>query len=93
MRIAFACHKSSRIVVPVEAEIHENILNDPCVFVSYDSVESVPQAIMEHPKGKSIFTNVTEELLTIVLKIELDADSDGIVDKPYMSVFRSLTKS
>jgi hypothetical protein len=56
LRIAFACHKSSRIVVPAEAGIHENILNDPGAFVSYGSVESVPQAITENPKGKSIFT-------------------------------------
>ncbi len=59
-------------------KIVKNILNDPGLFGGYASVEQVPRAITERPKGKSIFTNVTAELLTIVLKIEVDIDPDPV---------------
>jgi len=62
-------------------KIVKTILNDPGAFGGYASVESVGQEITERPKGKSVFTNVTAQLLTIVLKIELDIDGDGSVDE------------
>lgn len=52
------------------------ILNRAGLFGGTASIESVPQAITERPHGKSIFTNVTAELLTIVLAIEI-YDGDG----------------
>lgn len=50
------------------------ILNRAGAFGGYASIESVGQAITERPKGKSIFTNVTAQLLTIVLEIEIYED-------------------
>jgi hypothetical protein len=52
------------------------ILNRAGVFGGVASIEKVGQAITERPKGKSIFTNVTAELLTIVLEVEIWVD-DG----------------
>ena len=47
------------------------IVNRAGLFGGVASVESVGQAITERPKGKSIFTNVTAQLLTIVLEVEI----------------------
>jgi hypothetical protein len=47
------------------------IINRAGAFGGVASVESVGQAITERPKGKSIFTNVTAQLLTIVLEVEI----------------------
>ena len=47
------------------------IINRAGLFGGVASVESVGQAITERPKGKSIFTNVTAQLLTIVLEVEI----------------------
>jgi hypothetical protein len=52
------------------------ILNRAGVFGGVASIEKVGQAITERPKGKSIFTDVTAELLTIVLEVEIWVD-DG----------------
>jgi len=58
-----------------------SVLNKAGAFGGYASVEQVGQAITERPKGKSTFTNVTAELLTIVFKVEVDLDNDGIADE------------
>jgi hypothetical protein len=58
-----------------------SVLNKAGAFGGYASVEQVGQAITERPKGKSTFTNVTAELLTIVFKVEVDLDGDGIADE------------
>jgi hypothetical protein len=47
----------------------------------YASVEQVGQDITLREKGKSKFTNVTAELLTIVFKVEIDLDGDGVADE------------
>jgi len=48
---------------------------------AYCSIEQVGKAITERPKGKSIFTNVTAQLLTIVFQVEVDTTGDGIADE------------
>jgi hypothetical protein len=48
------------------------ILNRTGYFGGYASVEQVTRSITERPQGKSIFTNVTAELLTIVFKVEVE---------------------
>lgn len=50
------------------------ILNRAGAFGGYASVEQVGQVITQRPQGKSIFTNVTAQLLTIVLEIEVYED-------------------
>ncbi|MGB2862473.1 MAG: hypothetical protein WBC05_04035 [Sedimentisphaerales bacterium] len=47
------------------------IINRAGAFGGVASVESVGQTITERPKGKSVFTNVTAQLLTIVLEVEI----------------------
>lgn len=47
---------------------------------AYCSVEQVGSEILTRTKGKSSFTNVTAELLTIVFELEVDTDGDGIAD-------------
>ena len=62
------------------------ILNSAGTFGGYASIEQVGRSITERPKGKSIFTNVTAELLTIVLKVEI-LDSDGnVIDTIYVRI-------
>ena len=57
------------------------ILNAAGTFGGYASIEQVGQSITERPKGKSIFTNVTAPLLTIVLQVQiLDADGNDVGD-------------
>jgi len=53
-----------------------SIMNRDGLFGGYASVEQVGQAITERPKGKSIFTNVTAELTSIVFKVFIDLDGD-----------------
>jgi hypothetical protein len=55
-------------------------LNKAGAFGGYASVEQVGQSITTRPKGKSVFTNVTAELLTVVFKVEVDLDGDGVAD-------------
>ena len=52
------------------------ILNRAGAFGGVASIEQVGKAITERPKGKSIFTNVTAELLTIVLAVEIWVEND-----------------
>ena len=47
----------------------------------YCSIEQVGMEITKRPKGKSVFTNVTAELLTIVFQVEVDLDGDGLADE------------
>jgi hypothetical protein len=61
-------------------KIVKAILNNPGAFGGYASVEQVTRAITERPQGKSTFTNVTAELLTIVLKITVDVNPDPAVE-------------
>jgi hypothetical protein len=44
------------------------------------SLEQVGSEITLREKGKSTFTNVTAQLLTLVFEVELDYEGDGIVD-------------
>jgi len=53
------------------------VMNDAAELGGVASVEQVGQAITMRTKGKSTFTNVTAELLTIVLKVEYTYDADG----------------
>jgi len=53
-------------------------LNREGLFGGIASVEQVGQAITERPKGKSEFTNVTAQLTSIVLKVEVDLDGDEL---------------
>ncbi len=52
------------------------VLNEACELGGVASVEQVGSEITLRKKGKSSFTNVTAELLTIVLKVEIWLD-DG----------------
>jgi len=62
-----------------------NVLNDAADMGGYASIESVGQLITERDSGKSSFTNVTAELLTIVLKIEVIVE-DVVVDTIYVRI-------
>jgi hypothetical protein len=55
------------------------IINRNGLFGGYASVEQVGRQITERPKGKSIFTNVTAELLTIVFQVEVDTNPDPAI--------------
>ncbi|OGY43256.1 MAG: hypothetical protein A2731_04195 [Candidatus Buchananbacteria bacterium RIFCSPHIGHO2_01_FULL_39_8] len=59
----------------------DDILNSDCSFGGFASVEQVGQDITLRPKGKSTFSNVTAELLTIVFKVSYDLDGDGIIEE------------
>ncbi len=48
------------------------ILNRTGYFGGYASVEQVGREITERPQGKSVFTNVTAALLTIVFQVEVE---------------------
>jgi len=61
------------------------ILNRAGAFGGYASIEQVGQSITERPQGKSVFTNVTAQLLTIVLKIEIIVDA-VVVDTIYVRI-------
>ena len=59
------------------------VLNKLGYFGGYASVEQVGQDITlrtNGKNGKTQFTNVTAELLTIVFTVEIDTDGDGIAD-------------
>jgi hypothetical protein len=55
------------------------ILNREGVFGGVASVEQVGQEITMRTKGKTSFTNVTAELLTIVLKVEITLEDDSVI--------------
>lgn len=56
------------------------VLNDAAELGGVASIEQVGQDVTFRNKGKTTFVNVTAELLTIVLKVEVwvDANDDGI---------------
>jgi hypothetical protein len=56
-------------------------LNRMCDENAQASIEQVGSDITFREKGKSTFQNVTAELLTIVFKVEVDLNSDGVVDE------------
>lgn len=58
---------------PKEMKVLNNLRGEN----TYASVEQVGQEITMRTKGKSTFTNVTAELLTIVLKVEYTYDDDN----------------
>jgi hypothetical protein len=62
------------------------ILNIAAQFGGFASIEQVGQSITERPRGKSIFTNVTAQLLTIVLKVEIMDDSGAVIDTIYVRI-------
>jgi len=62
------------------------ILNRAGIFGGKASIEQVGQSITERPQGKSIFTNVTAQLLTIVLKIEILDDLGAVTDTIYVRI-------
>lgn len=55
-------------------------LNKLGFFGGYASVEQVGQDILTRDKGKSTFTNVTAELLTIVFMVSVDINEDPLGD-------------
>jgi len=57
-----------------------SVINREGLFGGYASIEQVTKEITLRPKGKSIFTEVTAELLTIVFQVTVDLDGDGIAD-------------
>jgi hypothetical protein len=60
-----------------------SVLHDAAYFGGVASIEQVGQDVTFRNKGKTTFVNVTAELLTIVLKVEVwvDEDGDGYVDE------------
>lgn len=62
------------------------ILNTAGAFGGYASIEQVGQSITERPKGKSIFTNVTAELLTIVLAVEISDEDENVIERIYVRI-------
>ncbi len=54
-----------------------SVLNKLDYFGGWASVEQVGSEITMRPKGKSDWTNVTAELLTIVFKVEVDISAEG----------------
>lgn len=65
---------NSPLVEFLSPKILKGILNDPGGFGGYASVEQVGQDVTFRNKGKTSFTNVTAELLTIVLKLTVEID-------------------
>lgn len=65
-----------------------NVLNRECYEGGYASVEQVGQEITLREKGPSKFQNVTAELLTIVLVVEVElANGDIIVEYVRIPIF------
>jgi len=56
-----------------------SVLNRDGYFGGYASVEQVGQEITMRDKGKSTFTNVTAELLTIVFKVEVELEDESVI--------------
>ena len=57
------------------------VLGDALESGAYCSIEQVGQEITFREKGKSEFTNVTAELLTVVLNVGIDSDGDEMIDE------------
>lgn len=57
-----------------------DVINEAGELGGYCSIEQVGQDITMRTKGKTSFTNVTAQLLTIVFKVTVDVDGDGIAD-------------
>jgi hypothetical protein len=55
------------------------VLNREGYFGGYASVEQVGNDITFRDKGKSTFTNVTAELLTIVFKVEVELEDESVI--------------
>ena len=51
---------------------------------AYCSIEQVGADILMRKSGKSSFTNVTAQLLTMVFSVEIDTDGDGTVDETFL---------
>ena len=62
-----------------------SVLNKLGAFGGFASVEQVPHSVTMRPKGKSIFTDVTAELLTIVFKVQVQL-TDGSYLTEYIRV-------
>lgn len=61
-----------------------DIMNSPGYFGGLASVEQVGQDITLRTNGKNgrtMFTNVTAELLTIVFRVAYDLDDDGVIEE------------
>jgi len=69
-------------------------LNRAGYFGGLASVEQVGQDITLRTKGKSTFTNVTAELLTIVFKVEVElADGSIIVEYVRVPIFNDIIEN
>lgn len=66
-------------------------LNAECDENTLASVEQVGQDILTRDKGKSTFTNVTAELLSIVFKVEVEgADGIPVIEYVRLPIFDGL---
>jgi len=59
----------------------DDIMNSPGYFGGYASVEQVGQDITMRTKGRTSFTNVTAQLLSIVFQVSFDLDGDGTIEE------------
>jgi hypothetical protein len=62
------------------------VANEMCEWGGFASVEQVGTDVTFRNKGKTSFTNVTAELLTIVLRIEILDDVGVVLDTFYVRV-------
>ncbi len=70
------------------------VLNRECAFGGYASVEQVGQEITLRTKGKTLFQNVTAELLTIVFKVEVElANGSVIVEYVRVPIFDDIIEN
>jgi hypothetical protein len=70
------------------------VLNRAGAFGGYASVEQVGQDVTLRDKGKSTFSNVTAELLTIVFKVEvLLADGTTIIEYVRVPIFDNILEN
>jgi len=65
-------------------DIH--ILNDACLWGGYASIEQVGQDVTLRTKGKTTFANVTAELTTIVLAVQILDEDENVVDTVYVRI-------
>jgi hypothetical protein len=65
-----------------------SVLNDAADFGGVASIEQVGQDVTFRNKGKTTFVNVTAELLTIVLKVEVwvDANNNTVEDEGELEI-------